>query len=314
MKNVFISALIAGLCCSVLNAQTGNIGVNTPTPGSSLTVNGSFAASYKMVNVSGTVGANDYYIAYNGTGNGTLTLPVAINGVGNFSGRTYHFKNTGNAALSIAASGAELIDDQNGTGLGVSSLSIPPGYYAFLVSKGTITGTTWELVLFSSSNSLPSADNTFPFSTKATDIRQTCDATATPSSAWIRTAIVYQNTVLNKGNVVNPATGAFTAPNDGYYVISGNTQFDNGNVPGNPKFTWTALYLIKNYAPNGGGTILVQSYQPTVTMVFGSNVSCMTYLNTGETVTMASVAGVEGAGGKYEVVTSSMYGYKIANK
>lgn len=313
MKNVFISALVAGLCCSGLNAQTGNVGVNTPTPSSSLTVNGSFAASYKIVTTSGAIGAADYYVAYDGAGNGTLTLPAAVSGVGNFIGRTYHFKNTGNATLSIAANGTELIDNQNGTGVGVSSMNVPPGYYAFLVSKGTTSGTTWELVLLSSSNSMPSADNTYPFSTKATEARQSCDATATPSSTWIRTAIVYQSTVLNKENVMNVGTGAFTAPNNGYYVINGNTQFDNGNVAGNPNFTWTTLYLIKNYAPNGGGTILVQSYQPTVTRVFGSNVSCMTYLNAGETVTMASVAGVEGTGGKYEVVTSSMYGYKIAN-
>ncbi|WP_160136107.1 hypothetical protein [Chryseobacterium sp. c4a] len=307
-KSLFFIALWAYLMGSKLCAQ---VGVNTPNPTSSLTVNGSFAATYKTVSSSGAVGANDYYIAYNSVNNGTLTLPAAINGTGNFGGRTYHFKNTGTGNLVIAAAGAELIDDQNGAG--VSTLSIPIGYYAFLVNKGTTTGTTWELVLFSSSNTMPSSENTYPFATKATDVRQSCDATPNPSAPWIRTAIVYQNTILNKGGVLTPSTGAFKAPNDGYYVINGSTQFDNGGMTAPPPtFTWTTLYLIKNYAPNNGGTILVQSYQPTATVVFGSSVSCMTYLNAGDTVTMASVAGVSN-GSKYEVVTSSMYGYKIAN-
>ncbi|AZA80703.1 hypothetical protein C1637_12240 [Chryseobacterium lactis] len=313
-KKLLFMTFLTGLGCAMVNAQSGNIGVNTPNPGSSLTVNGSFAAAYKTVSTGGLVGANDYYIAYNSAGNGTLTLPAAINGAGNFAGRTYHFKNTGTGDLFIAANGSELIDNQNGIGAGVSTLTIPTGYYAFLVSKGTTTGSTWELVLYSNSNTMPSSDNTYPFATQATQIRQSCDATPNPSSPWIRTAIVYQNTILNKGGVVNTATGAFKAPTDGYYVINGSTQFDNGGMPAPPPtFTWTTLYLIKNYAPNNVGTVLVQSYQPTATVVFGSSVSTMTYLAAGDTVTMASVAGVS-TGSKYEVVTSSMYGYKIANK
>ena len=312
-KKMLFMALLAGLNCISVNAQVGNVGINTANPGSTLTVNGSFAATYKTAAASGPVGANDYYIAYNGAADGILTLPAAINGAGNFTGRTYHFKNTGVKTLTISSNGTELIDDQNGSGPGVSSITVPPGYYALLVSKGTITGTTWELVLVSSSNSIPSAESTYPFSAVATTDRQSCNATATPSDPWIRTAITYpQGTILNKGNVLNTSTGAFTAPNNGYYMIQGSTQFDNGNVAGNPNFTWTVLYLIKNYAPGNGGNILVQSYQPTVTRVFGSSISCMAYLSAGETVSMASVAGVS-SGNKYEVVTSTMFGYKIAN-
>lgn len=309
-KKMLLITLLAGSVVPLVKAQ---VGVNTPNPGSTLTVNGSFAAPYKIVTTSGTVGSGDYYIAYNGSADGTLTLPAAITGTGNFAGRTYHFKNTGSAKLTIASDGTELIDNQSGAG--ISTIEVPAGYYAYLVSKGTVTGTTWELVLIASSNNLPSAESTYPFSAVATSQRQTCDATPNPSAPWIRTAINYpQGTVLNKGNVLNTSTGAFTAPNDGYYMIQGSTQFDNGDVPGNPDFTWTVLYLIKNYTPGNGGNILVQSYQqPYATRVFGSSISCMTYLIKGETVSMASVAGVTGAGGKYQVVTSTMFGYKIAN-
>ncbi|NIF04010.1 hypothetical protein F3J23_01035 [Chryseobacterium sp. Tr-659] len=312
-KKILFIALLAGSIDTSVSAQAGNVGINTSTPGSTLTINGSFAASYKTVTAGGTINAGDYYTAYNGALDGTLTLPSAISGAGNFSGRTYHFKNTGTAKLIVASNGSELIDNQ--AGAGVSTIEVPPGYYAYVVSKGTTTGTTWELVLLSSSNSLPSAESTYPFSTVATTERQTCDATPNPSVPWIRTAIVYpQGTVLNKGNVLDPSTGAFTAPTNGYYIIQGSTQFDNGEVSGNPNFTWTVLYLIKNYTPANGGNILVQSYQqPYATTVFGSSISCMTYLIAGETVSMASVAGVTGTGGKYQVVTSTMFGYKIAN-
>jgi hypothetical protein len=100
------------LTSSSLYAQTSNTGIGTHTPGSKLTLNGSFAASYSNISVGGVVGANDFYVAYNGSSNGTLTLPAAISGAGNFSGRMYHFKNTGTAILTVAGNGSELIDNQ----------------------------------------------------------------------------------------------------------------------------------------------------------------------------------------------------------
>jgi hypothetical protein len=186
-----------------------------------------------------------------------------------------------------------LIDNQSGAG--ISAIEVPAGYYAYLVSKGTVIGTTWELVLIASSNNLPSAESTYPFSAVATSQRQTCDATPNPSAPWIRTAINYpQGTVLNKGNVLNTSTGEFTAPNDGYYMIQGTTQFDNGEA-GQSGFYLDRIVSDQNYAPGNGGSILVQSYQqPYATRVFGSSISCMTYLIKGETVSMASVAGVTG--------------------
>lgn len=292
---------------SFLYSQTGNVGIDNTSPGSKLTVNGSFAATYRQVTTSGTIGANDYYIAYNSGTNGTLTLPTAINGPGNFSGRTYHFKNTGTATLSISASGTELIDNQSGAG--VSSVNVPAGYYAFFISKGTITGTTWELILLSSSDSLPAASSTYAFSTVSTTTRQTLPATTGP---YIASEINYpQGTVLNTGNAFNTSTGRFTAPTNGYYMFYGSTQFDNSLISGTPTFNFTVLYLIKNFSttPNN---VLVQSFQPNPGSLVGVNVSCITYLNAGETISMAGVAAVS-SGSVYQVVVSSLYGYKIAN-
>lgn len=305
-NSVFLS-LLAILNCVLISAQAGNVGINTPNPGSKITVNGSFAATYRSVTTSGPVGADDYYIAYNGGSNGTLTLPAAINGLGNFIGRTYHFKNTGTATLSVATNGSELIDNQSGAG--VASINVPPGYYAFFINKGTTTGTTWELILLSSSDSLPTAASTYAFSTVSTTTRQTMPATTGP---YIATEIVYpQGMVINTGNVFNTSTGRFTAPTNGYYMFYGSTQFDNGSLPGNPAFNFALLYLIKNFSttPNN---VLVQSYQNNPGSLVGTNVSCITYLNAGETISMASVAAVA-SGTTYQVVLSSLYGYKIAN-
>ncbi|GAA4154014.1 hypothetical protein GCM10022217_10420 [Chryseobacterium ginsenosidimutans] len=305
-NSVFLS-LLAILNCVLISAQAGNVGVNTPNPGSKLTVNGSFAASYKTVTTNTVINADDFYVAYNGSTNGILTLPSAIGGSGNFVGRTYHFKNTGNAMLSITASGTELIDNQSGAG--VSSVDVPPGYYAFFISKGTTTGTTWELILISSSTSLPAASTNYLFSTIPTSTRQTLTATTGP---YIRQENNYPNgTVINTGNVLNISNGRFTAPTSGYYMFYGSTQFDNALVAGQPAFGFTVLYLVKNYSINPDN-ILVQFFQPNPGTQVASTVSCVAYLNAGETVSMASAATVT-TGSVYQVVLSTLYGYKIAN-
>lgn len=304
--SIFLTLLLI-LNSILIYSQAGNVGINTITPGSTLTVNGSFAATYRSVTTSGTVDPKDYYIAYNGTSNGTLTLPAAINGSGNFMGRTYHFKNTGTTQLSITANGTELIDNQSGTG--ITTVNVPPGYYAFFISKGTITGTTWELILLSSSDSLPVAASTYPFSTVSTITRQNLTASTGP---YITSEIHYpEGTVINTGNVLNTVNGKFTAPTNGYYMFYGSTQFDNGSVAGAPNFAWVVLYLIKNYSTNPNN-ILVQSYHSNPGTLIGKNVSCIAYLNAGETVSMAAAAAVT-SGNVYQVVVSSLYGYKIAN-
>jgi len=139
------------LTCSCLYAQTSNTGIGTYTPGSKLTVNGSFAAAYKNVTATTySLLTSDYYLAWNGSSAGTVTLPAAISGSGNFSGRVYHIKNTStSSALAIAANGSELMDDQSGPG--VASITLPAGYYGMFISKGTASGVTWEVAIVGSS-------------------------------------------------------------------------------------------------------------------------------------------------------------------
>ena len=128
--------------------QMGKVGINTSSPNSTLTVNGSYAGKYRTVSVSTAIDATDFYVAYNSATAGIITLPeatAAAPAAGNTLGRIYHIKNTGTAALTVAASGSELID-WTGTA-GLSTFTVSPGSYAIIISKGTTSGTTWELVL-----------------------------------------------------------------------------------------------------------------------------------------------------------------------
>lgn len=147
MKQLFTSIILSASAFSIsslsVSAQTGNVGVGTASPGSKLTVNGSLAASYRSeTSTSGAIGANDYYVVWNGAANGTLTLPAAITGAGNFKGRLYFIKNTTTSTyLNLAANGSEQID-------GNPSITLPPGYAVNLVNTGATTGTTWEVIAF----------------------------------------------------------------------------------------------------------------------------------------------------------------------
>lgn len=143
MKKTLLLYLSPLFFSSFLGAR---VGINTPIPGSTLTVNGSIAAQYKIVSSSVTLGTSDFYMVFNGSTAGTFSLPaatVAAPAQGNILGRMYYIKNTGSAQLTVAANGSELIDDQAGSG--VSSFKLNPKGYAMLISKGTITGITWEL-------------------------------------------------------------------------------------------------------------------------------------------------------------------------
>ncbi|MBI3139448.1 MAG: hypothetical protein HYZ15_12795 [Sphingobacteriales bacterium] len=134
--------LITALYCAGYT-QTGNTGIGTSTPGSKLTVNGSLAANYRSETATtATIGANDFYVVWNGTANSTLTLPAAIIGNGNYKGRLYYIKNTtASFNMVLAASGSELID-------GAPGISIPSGYGVNIVNTGATSGTTWEVVSF----------------------------------------------------------------------------------------------------------------------------------------------------------------------
>src|SRR5918911_504407 len=111
MKRIF-TCLLSAISISMIHAQSGNTGIGTATPGSKLTVNGSFAAAYTSITATTyAAGENDFYMVWNGTAAGTINLPASTSGPDR-TGRLYFFKNTSDTyTLTIDANGTEIIDN-----------------------------------------------------------------------------------------------------------------------------------------------------------------------------------------------------------
>jgi len=137
---------ISSIACAILfafafSAQSQNVGINTSTPGSTLHIEGSFAAKYNSISSSSyTLLSTDHFVQYSGNSNGTFTLPAAIVGTGNFKGREYVIKNYSSYSLTVAANGSELID-------GSSSVTVVAFGFLHIISNGSSgSTTTWNVI------------------------------------------------------------------------------------------------------------------------------------------------------------------------
>ncbi|WP_126650581.1 hypothetical protein [Chryseobacterium aureum] len=99
-KKLFFAVMIS--CPFLGMAQAGSVGINTSSPGSTLDINGSIAASYKSVIVNNyNLTPTDFHVAYNGTTDAVFNLPPAISGSGNFRGRIYRIQNNTNFNITV---------------------------------------------------------------------------------------------------------------------------------------------------------------------------------------------------------------------
>ncbi|PKF73954.1 hypothetical protein [Chryseobacterium sp. PMSZPI] len=123
-----------------LHAQ---VGINTPTPNSTLAVNGSLGANYKQVTATSyTVLPTDHYLTYNGTADATFTLPVIGTGTTSYTGRIYKIKNISTSNITLQASSGNTLRIDNTP---VTSFVIPLGAYAEVVNNSNTSGGTWDL-------------------------------------------------------------------------------------------------------------------------------------------------------------------------
>ncbi|MBB4805541.1 hypothetical protein HNP38_000813 [Chryseobacterium defluvii] len=285
MKKIIYAAVL--LLPYAFYSQTGNVGINTSLPGSTLTVNGSIAGQYKNVSASATLGANDFYTAYSGTGAGTFILPAATAAypsAGNILGRVYYIKNIGTGNLTIAANGSELIENQPGAG--VSSVVLTPGGYAMLVSRGTASGTTWEVGILIN-KPVPTiaalgASDTVTYSGAALTNFNNSIPQIIPFSAG--------DVIVNQGGsaVWNDAGDYWQILESGIYKIEGYAYFGSGGaVSGSGAFTGINLNITKN------GTALTniiggnRANIDNATATSGNspiNVNCIVHLNAGDRI------------------------------
>lgn len=182
-------------------AQTGNVGVNTTTPGSTLDVRGSFAAQYTAVTAAAyAMSATDFFVAYNGTADAAFTLPAAMSGTGNFKGRMYTVKNNTSFTVTVSPAGAETIN-------GNTSVSIGAGQSAQFVNTGlTGAAVTWELVSGSGSSLVNTGDYIM------------AKPTVIQSNVGVGTDIQFGTTLASK-NITNSA-GVFTLKAGKTYQLS----------------------------------------------------------------------------------------------
>ena len=135
-----ITTLFLLLSAASAFSQFGNVGIGTNTPSSRLTVNGSVATGFKSIMVNAyTLNDSDYFVVYNGTGACTFSLPASISGNNNFVGRTYKVKNGSSSLLNLQSFTGEKISS-------LSNIALDSGSTVEVISTGTTTGSTWELV------------------------------------------------------------------------------------------------------------------------------------------------------------------------
>jgi hypothetical protein len=229
-------------------AQAGNTGIGTATPGSKLTVNGSFAAAYTSISATTyTAGENDFYIIWNGTAAGTITLPASTSGP-NRTGRLYYFKNTtATYTLTLDAAGTELIDN-------AQTILVQPGESALLVKTNvnTASGATWEVVQISKTQS--------PYYLVAAGGSQTyADGTNVRSNF---TALEYST---NGGADFNLGTSVWTCPQTGTYrlyvegqgapTVVGNQSHAGFVLMKNNSAVLTSQYFLISSGPINSGTV-----------------------------------------------------------
>ncbi|GEN74042.1 hypothetical protein [Chryseobacterium lathyri] len=284
MKTNLLQLSLFLLLACFFHAQ---VGINTVLPGSTLTVNGSIAGQYKISSTSATLGIGDFYMAFNGSTAGTFTLPaatVAAPAQGNILGRVYYIKNTGSAQLTVAASGAELIDNQ--TGSGVTSFKLNPAGYAMIISKGTVSGTTWELATFIDKTTATIA------ALGATDTVTYTGAAFTAFNNSIPQIIPFSvgDVIVNQGGSVtwNDAGDYWQILESGVYKIEGYSYFGSGGAPSGA-FQWTGINLnitkngtaIANIIGGNRGNFMDIIAQTANTPI---NVNCIVHLNAGDRV------------------------------
>ena len=125
-----------------LTCLCAQVGINTETPNSTLSIKGSLEAAYREVTTNTTLTENDHYITYSGSDEATITLPAIGSDNQSFTGRIYKIKNISSKEITLVAS------DNNSLRLKadpITSFTIKSGGYIEAVNNANTTGGTWDI-------------------------------------------------------------------------------------------------------------------------------------------------------------------------
>ncbi len=84
--------------------SSGNVGVNTRSPNSTLHVLGSYQGKIKTVNASATLANDDWFVLVTNNSSSTITLPTLVSGT--TDGKILYIRATGGASTSVTISPA----------------------------------------------------------------------------------------------------------------------------------------------------------------------------------------------------------------
>ncbi|GEN72974.1 hypothetical protein [Chryseobacterium lathyri] len=150
--------LLASILFLSVNAHS-QVGINTPTPSSTLDVKGSVEGNFREITGTSTLDILDYHVSFSGASDATLNLPAKSTTDGtpaDFRGRKYYIKNnsTTNNLTLVAAAGQ--IIRSGGMAAANNTFMMQPGKYAVLTASGangwdldvvvsSVAANNWEL-------------------------------------------------------------------------------------------------------------------------------------------------------------------------
>lgn len=253
----------------------------------------------------------------------TSNLAYSAFGLRNDVGGTYFFLNSSTRTGDGGPNTTTLRNDAGGLRLlssGSNGISIAGGTGAVTINAATTIqdGTQGAGKVFTSdangtgswvAPAAPAVASVYAFAaTTTTTPRQSVPQSGGGTTAYEMT---YQASNINTANAFVPATGRFTAPSSGFYVLYASTQFDNGLVAGQPNFLAAGLTIDKNRGLGSAARLAQTFYFPNA-LIVSATASTIVYLNAGDYIS-ATVGAQVSSGSTFQVVSSSFYGYKIAN-
>lgn len=305
-----------------------NVGIGTDIPGSKLTVKGSFAGDYELIEGNTVnLNANNFFVSWTHDNTGVIHLPAAQIIPNNFKGRIYHIKNnTTKYLLNVEASGSETINVSGGSS--VSSVTVYPEETVQLISTGNISGITWQVVNQNISNSpnhsfwkLAGNGNTDP----ATHYLGTTDV----QPLIVRTSGTEKLRILPDGNIgvgiTTPGSrftvnGSFASKFDPItttnYNMNTSALADKFYLSWKPVSTATGtltlpaagnyqgrLYHVKNSSSSARLNLVPSTGSESIEITSGTAVAGIV-LNPGETVNVISTGAATGV--TWEIISHTM--------
>jgi len=226
------------------------VGINTTSPNSTLTVNGSVQAKYNLITASAyTLSISNYYTAYTGTTNGTFTLPSVVSGSNSFAGRMYYIKNFSSFPLTIQASDGNFIRSMSVAG--AANYVIPAGQLAVLVNNTNTSAAgvaTWDVAFVEDTANLTGDATTIVGGTVYAKFYPNTGGTLT-------TRIITGNYSVGTNNPnVTPTVGGITSLLGTGYTVS-NPAYGIFDIKFDTPFTQiysASVIIVDAYGSSGG--------------------------------------------------------------